>query len=225
MKKTIIALMALAGVAMADDLPITLGGETVAEQLTSNGQFNWDGTVGNLDSWEVSFDITPVLKKNETALNEQVLFSTTKVSSGAYGVRFSVTSDGTVMITDGSSALKTTEETVFTCGTETPITISFVADYTGEDYTGGTFTVTSGEKTLLTYEAAATLEYTALEDGYASVWTQSGNGDSSCTFEFRNITVSQLENNVIPSATVPEPATATLSLLALAGLAARRRRK
>ena len=45
--------------------------------------------------------------------------------------------------------------------------------------------------------------------------------------EIKNITVEDTENGVVVKGTavIPEPTTATLSLLALAGLAARRRRK
>ena len=50
------------------------------------------------------------------------------------------------------------------------------------------------------------------------LWTNGGNE------KFSNVALSMLDNNKITPA-VPEPTTATLSLLALAGLAARRRRR
>lgn len=107
-------------------------------------------------------------------------------------------------------------------GNSTSITMSFVADYDNvlEEYVGGTFLVTSGETELLNFTVGKTIQDTTLQSGHASVWTQTGAGACPSNNLFKNIAVSRLADNV-----VPEPTTATLSLLALAGLAVRRRRK
>lgn len=215
MKKTLIALMALAGVAMAAPQPITLTSSTTVE--SGNSALTWTGDP--LTSWEVTFDVMPTLKDNQTQIADAPIFSTSRNVNTTTGLVFSSNTDGTIEIY-GNGITHNSNDVCLTIDTETPITIRFVADYAGDVYTGGRFTVLSEETTYLNFTIDKTISDSQLISGKASVWTQSGNSGSSTTYKIYNITVTKLDNNV-----VPEPTTATLSLLALAGLAARRRRR
>lgn len=94
----------------------------------------------------------------------------------------------------------------------TVITLQFIANEDEQgNIQGGTLSAIVGElKHTATLEGNLTLSKSA--DGFR-VWS---NGAQE---HFTGMSLVKLENNLIP-----EPATATLSLLALAGLAARRRR-
>ncbi len=222
MKKTFITLLALAGVAVAAPQPITLKSMTTVE--TGNAALTWDSSelVGNeLTSWEVTFNVTPTLKPGQTQIADAQIFSTTRKGQESKGVQFSSNNNGTVKIHGDGIATQTSTSTCLTIGTKTPITIRFVADYKGNTYTGGTFTVLSGETEYLNFTVAETIADTKLISGTSSVWTQSGSG-ASTIFKISDVAVTKLDDNY---KAVPEPATATLSLLALAGLAMRRRRK
>ena len=223
MKKTLITLLALTGVAMADSIltsstPLTLTSSATVN--SKNAALTWSGDDTTLTSWSVSFDITCSNKTGKTGIGDAPLFSTRRSNGATTGLIFSSNTDGTVEIYQGNELSENSTASVLSIGNTTSITVSFVADYIGETYKGGTFVVTSGENKLLNFAVDATVENTTLISGSSSVWTQTGDGNCPANYAFSNITVSKLANNV-----VPEPATATLSLLALAGLAARRRRK
>ena len=217
MKKTIITLLALAGVAVAAPQPITLTSATTVE--TANKALTWEGS--DLTSWEVTFNVTPTLKANQTQIADAQIFSTARSGNTTTGLQFASNDDGTVEIY-GHGISHNSTSTCLTVNTKTPITVRFVADYEGHTYTGGTFTVLSGETEYLNFTVDETILDTKLISGKASVWTQSGNSGSSTIFKVYDIAVTKLDDNY---KAVPEPATATLSLLALAGLAMRRRRK
>ena len=212
MKKTIIALLALAGVAAAESL--TLTSPTDGSLTSGNAPVAWSENYSTLTSWELSFTLT------DAALGDAVIFSTDKDSSGGAGYVLSTNEDGSLEVYAreiGVYYSKSTAAGVVTAGTPLAITFSFVADenmFTNE-IVGGTFTVKAGEATN-SWAVTDYLEYTDLTNNSVSrFWT---NGQAE---QFSNITVAKLDNNMV----VPEPTTATLSLLALAGLAARRRRK
>lgn len=230
MKKTIIVLFALAGVVGAEETAITLTSSSTV--ISGNSPLTWKETSAplTLTSWKVAFDVELENKANKTGIGNAPIFSTTRGSrnniTGSTGIVFESNSNGTVGIyhrnnENGLSTPSTdSSDSVFSIDKSTSITISFVADYVWGEYKGGTFLVTAGEKELLNFTVDETIPDTTLISGSASVWTQSGDGAQPHKNLFSNITVSRLADNVIP-----EPTTATLSLLALAGLAARRRRK
>lgn len=95
MKRTLIALMALAGVAAADtattpeeltwaDLTITT--PTGASLTTGNSAIDWSDSVENLvNSWELSFTLDP------SRLSNQYLFGTTYNSAGAASYTLQIT--------------------------------------------------------------------------------------------------------------------------------------
>ncbi len=212
MKKTIIALLALAGVAAA--APLTLTSPANGTLASSNAEVAWSEAYSTLTSWELSFTLT------DAALGDAILFGTDRDGSGAAGYILSTNTDGSLEVyarNIGVDYSNSTAAGVVTAGTPVAITFSFVADenqYTNE-IVGGTFTVKAGEATS-SWAVTSGLGYTDLTNNSVSrFWTNSG------AEQFSNITVTKLDNNMV----VPEPTTATLSLLALAGLAARRRRK
>jgi len=212
MKKTIIALLALAGVAAA--APLTLTSPTDGSLTSSNAAVAWSENYSTLTSWELSFTLT------DTTLGDAIIFGTDRDGSGAAGYLLSTDTDGSLEVYARNINVtysKSTAAGVVTAGTPVAITFSFVADenqYTNE-IVGGTFTVKAGEATS-SWAVKDGLEYTDLTNNSVSrFWTNGG------AEKFSNITVAKLDNNMV----VPEPTTATLSLLALAGLAARRRRK
>ena len=212
MKKTIIALLALAGVAAA--APLTLTSPANGSLSSGNNAVAWSEDYSTLTSWELSFTLT------DAALGDAILFGTDRDGSGAAGYILSTNVDGSLEVyarNIGVTYSKSTAAGVVTAGTPVAITFSFVADenqYTNE-IVGGTFTVKAGEATS-SWAVTSGLGYTDLTNNSVSrFWTNGG------AEQFSNITVTKLDNNMV----VPEPTTATLSLLALAGLAARRRRK
>ncbi len=207
MKKTIIALMALAGVAAADSLTLT----TTCNSET--GVLTWTENTGELTAWELSFDITA------TSISNLYIFQAAKDKSAWLP---------TVDFWDSKIEFNQCEKggadqlgKVSILANETAsITLSFIADQsvTGE-YVGGTYSVSfkQGETTfsnsveISSFTSERTLSDYSISSGEPKFTT-----DNRVTIS--NISLTQLN-------AVPEPTTATLSLLALAGLAARRRRK
>ncbi len=215
MKKTIIALIALAGVAAADTL--TLTSPTNGTLTSGNAAVAWSEAYTKLDSWQINFTLT-----DATVVADSILFSTARNNFGSSGYLLSTNANGSLKIhsknISGVSFSESTAAGIVTAGTPTAITLSFVADFNqANEKVGGTFTVTSGDVTA-SWAVTAGLDSTVLLNNNNSgshFWTNGG------AEQFSGITVTKLDNNMV----VPEPTTATLSLLALVGLAARRRRK
>lgn len=200
---------------------------------TGNDSINWSESTGNLQSWALTFTVTPELKTNKDALNATDLISTRR-GSGAQGYILAADAEGKVYLkVYNGSPLATSENSFISAGSETTLTLTFVADVADEYYgfynegeaagtvVGGTFTVFSGETAVLTYTVnKSEITNTDFAKNGASLWTSSGATEINATYKFSSVGLSQLDSNIIP-----EPATATLSLLALVGLAARRRRR
>ena len=148
----------------------------------------------------------------------------TRTNGGGAGYLLSVANDGSLVVYaykatgnhDDSTFWGKTGDGWITAATPTPVTLSFVADVNKEGtVVSGTFTLSSGTNSA-SFTVTDHLDKTSLGENTSSkFWTNGG------AEQFSNITLKKLDNNLI----VPEPATATLSLLALAGLAARRRRR
>ena len=210
MKKTIITLLALAGVAAAEELTLT---QPAGGSLSSGNQtLNWSEDIQNLTSWELSFDFIVDSYINNTLLQigDKDAWQPTVELWNQY-IQFNQASNTQV----GKVSVVVDELA--------SITLSFIANKTADgDYVGGTYSVTfnQGESTysasteITKFTDDRTLSDYSLDKEEARFWTHS----SSVTYS--NITLTQLDDKLIP-----EPTTATLSLLALAGLAARRRRK
>ena len=239
MKKTIITLMVLAGVAMAEStwawqtLTLTTpnGGNftPTGDAAAGNTVINWSETTGNLYSWQMSFDLTVKqfasgnAPNGDNTLNN--IFGTTS-PSGAGGYVLSLTNKGGLVLTLGQSgkALIASESGVVDMGDgtnfgeATAVSLSFtnyVSETSDAASVGGIFSLSVDGTEVGTYTVNEASTNTIFgKNGSTKIWT---NGKNQ---HFTNIVMAKGGNIV-----VPEPATATLSLLALAGLAAHRRRK
>ena len=246
MKKTIIALMALAGVAMGGTSTITPLSETtgwtdvslrnrakwthVDDTLTLDNS-NWGQAVSTYDlvtnlgdPLTFAFDIT----RGSVSAGISVVFIGTKktlvIGTKDYG-------NGTMFYgtTDNVSAesyyLNTAWDKGITLGSET--LLDSALNYNATASVSGSTQVNAAGNTILTLSVSST---TATSSGTATVDLGKdfildkimicGDGANNATGIW---TVSAM--SVTGSTVVPEPTTATLSLLALAGLAARRRRR
>lgn len=210
MKKTLIALLALVGVAAAESLTLN-----ITELTSSNNMLTWtDADVSELTSWELSF----TLDSQRASLTEQDLMF---FPDDTDKVKFAVNANGSLefygsSIFTASGATEATDSVSSAAGMvttdATAITLSFVGNEKAGEIIGGTLSATASGKTFtVAVSEAVTLTKTA---GGIRIWS---NGAQE---HYTQLSLKALSNKV-----VPEPTTATLSLLALAGLAARRRRK
>ncbi len=226
MKKTIIALLALAGVAAADS--ITLPGNT---------DYTWvaGSNANGIGTGAVTADIVKNLADAITAAGVDWTgwFGGTGQGYGAdsYGSDISITSGSSFSFTCRPALSgEYVALGVALPGAAESITLSFDTNnklgYSVWSYDGTTATELIGS----TYQSGSgsvsqTYSTDTVEASQLFVlWTanhSSGNAGGGAGITVSNI---QLSYSAAPSASVPEPTTATLSLLALAGLAARRRR-
>lgn len=244
MKKTIIALMALAGVALGDTTLIDVDFTALTGNTNENtpagwtaGQFNGNGNTPYYNFGENGAVVGQPWKQN---------FLTTSVdiaSQGEYTITFTLYNNGentgnmfflssdTYSIVMGNSYdsnsdiyVGTLSEAVgrdYVCfQTNTKINPTVLDNTTGLNVSGDityTLTMLEGNMTISARDWSTTIEgmddVTFTKLGFLTDGSPGGAG-------VKNIAVTAPEAPV-----VPEPATATLSLLALAGLAARRRRK
>ncbi len=248
MKKTIVTLAILSGLVQAednyqakfDDGWVTLNDLVLhktsvdnnsnysdAEDITSgtltggNATMSWNGFTEDTDltlsdSWRISFTL-----KNVTS-EAKPIFSTDTNNSGAAGYILKVTTKNNNNEYFLQFGNETISDTALTMNTSYDITLSFIdlVDNKGVSQ-GGMFIVNVGGDDVYSTRIAATDLGNADFEGstsntnkdYSRLWT---NGEKQ---QFSNV---KIETN---GRLIPEPTTATLSLLALAGLAARRRRK
>lgn len=203
----------------------SLTGVTPTDHLGGNTGINWTENTGALKSWELSFTLSV---KSITGDSDEIFGSNGSSNAGAQGIILNVSSNGQVFLTDGrenvSNALIASSANAVEIGNGSgdygqgvAITLSFLnyVDETTQESVGGLFTLTVGNE-VVSKEVDITSNTSFLKNGNSRLW---GNG-SPGTQKFTGITLKQGGNMV-----VPEPTTATLSLLALAGLAARRRRR
>ncbi|MBR5214139.1 MAG: PEP-CTERM sorting domain-containing protein [Akkermansia sp.] len=211
MKKSIIALMALAGVAAAEDYTMQVLADVVP---VSDYEITADDNL-----YAGAFTLTFVIEEgNAVSGDYDIIAAYYQVNNGnGYTVNaFQLNSDGSLSLNRGKDLSSTTLANDTTTGTQDKSV--FAND--GEAYTlaAGTYTIeylggTNGS-------AAADLYLNGVKVAGFTGGSHNMNGDGSGSLAL-NLTT----NDSYKAAMVPEPATATLSLLALAGLAARRRRK
>ena len=232
MKKTIITLMALAGVAAAETtwewqtltLTTPTGGKfTPTGNASGNTVIGWSDDTGDLYSWQMSFELTVKAFNGTGTLNN--IFSTAS-TDGASGYVLSLTKEGGFVLTleQNGDALIASESGVVAIGdgtnfgAATAVTLSFtnyVSETSDAASVGGIFSLSVDGTEVGTYTVdKASVNTIFGKNDNTKIWT---NGKNQY---FTNLVMAKGGNIV-----VPEPATATLSLLALAGLAARRRRK
>ena len=219
MKKTLIALMALAGLAAAE----TYTASTPAKSGT--------GAQGNYYGFTLTFDNSTYLTTNvpaDTELNlDSITLQSRSDNSTATAMKVAVykyegdSTTGTFLGTSVTTLADVANDTTYTLTFE-DLTVNssdryqflFVQADTTEDLT-----------TFAGYQAAAMSWGTSVTNSFgASIpggWgTYKSSGINSWEGQYIPVTTVTLSTPA-----VPEPTTATLSLLALAGLAARRRRK
>ena len=229
MKKTLIALIALAGVATAaetyvlDMKDITFNG---AEALTGGNQaMTWDSTEV-YDAWYAEFTI------GGTGNGYTSATITTGPSGSPAGLSVIVQQvNSTAVLSFGNGKSNLNDTPTLNYSTTDVLTFAFYEDtaYIGNKTTGD----------YITYDLTGTTLTTSMTSGTSRAWA---NGNPGIT-PVSSASIANLESLVIPEGEsldmvtlvttgvaqnmqlVPEPTTATLSLLALAGLAARRRRK
>ena len=219
MKKTLIALMALAGLAAAE----TYTASTPAKSGT--------GAQGNYYGFTLTFDNSTYLTTNvpsDTELNlDSITLQSRSDNSTATAMKVAVykyEGDNTT-----GTFLGTSVTTLADVANDTTYTLTF------ED-----ITVNSSDRYQFLFVQADTTEDLTTFDGYkaaAMSWGTSVTNSFSANIPggwgtYKSNGINSWEGQYIPVTTVtlstpavPEPTTATLSLLALAGLAARRRRK
>ena len=222
MKKTIIALLALAGVAAADTYELDMKAVTFgsADTLTKgNEAMNWaDGAV--YETWYMEFKLTEVTRDGYIAT-----ITAGPGGSNSSGLSVSAKAGSITLGTGSSNVISSAGSLEFT----TTDTLTF-AYYDGTAYLGN--------MTTKEYISASTglPSTTTMTSGTSRAWANGNPG----TTQIGATSIASLDDLDIPAGytldmgtlmttgvaqSVPEPTTATLSLLALAGLAARRRRK
>ena len=229
MKKTIITLLALAGVAAADEvMPITL-----------TATFNDEKTATfNLDDFKVTA-LTLVNTADDTVLNSMAatendimpdrLRPNINVDSGnSWTLDFTVSNSGANDLTVNSITLSAfafngsgdvqanNRNFLFTVSAgDTEIATDENLYIAGNSSNGQSLTITLTDS--LTIAAKDSMTFSIMVEQGANATNAEGVGRGAY-LGLNTVTF----NGTMP---VPEPTTATLSLLALAGLAARRRRK
>jgi hypothetical protein len=204
MKKTIIALMALAGLAIAD--------EHLAIQAEFTTAPAW---AGNL--WSGDYVLTFTLAEDYTLQHggSVVGFYRGSGINDGYGYN-AITLGGTndaLTLTVGRGRVFSTLNNATGIGANTYMEYKDSVTFTtaiekGVEYT---LSVTGGNQSM-----TPTLSWTAADLTAQTETLASYNGNMNSNADL---------TSVVNTVMIPEPATATLSLLALAGLAARRRRK
>ena len=233
MKKTLITLMALAGVALAEDYTVEnlwtidfgsqyTNGYNTTGKLDNAGTF-WDvsnyatadgvTTANNhrphlaggvYGSWadDFQFSITLTLGDTISASNGWPVFAT--IAGNGTALRFGpYTNDGNTVDLDGN--------------------LTKAQGGLASVVAGGTYTITLtkiGTDLTLAVDGVTTATGTLASTVSGNITDIALGGDTGGAYRI-NETVHSISMGTI----IPEPATATLSLLALAGLAARRRRK
>lgn len=247
MKKTLIALMALAGVAMADLTPTqTIYGNdtlTLNEELSS---FTGGITVvAKLDVDTFKSYMTGVKTMPTTLIN--VICHRNDNAQGDVGVRSYTDNSktglcgtwnggGTYNFNMGAGVLNAQNEDFWT--NVTGVSLTFISKLNDGVASGSGSTEDKGCTALLTLQKSVDgVDAYSYYGGqwYDGLFSSKFDGVNSITFDdvvlgaqiyYSGVTVAEAKTLGISGINaIPEPATATLSLLALAGLAARRRRK
>ena len=229
MKKTLIALLALGSVAMANELTSTLGTKTATEfnsswsDLLKDSEYsysnddlytitftisNW-GSIGNSNKNILTLGDSYYLLTQDTGTYVGLSDHTTNVDNNTSTYTFS-TIDGVRTLTQSSA--------------DTPVQAWVTRNSNGNNSEGRgsgnkptiTLTYDGNQTTLTLTHSASQITDQVVFSGNAldaSKFVLNGNNNTSVNVTAMSITP------------VPEPATGSLSLLALAGLCARRRRK
>ena len=230
MKTTLITLLALAGVSAA---------ATQSENLTQC-------TLGAKAQFVLTLDLKPTaiatLLPNLNTSNEGVIFATVESGSSVTGLALGKWGTGNVYMKLPSKSSQFAAG--LAAGTDNGVTVNgnslnnsgVASDIEGLSFTnmaGNNFDWTSVTSAVLTlnHNGAADLSSVTLAltiDGTVKYITGASTNTDRAWDNYGATTTLKWNDTFVTSAdfkTVPEPATAALSLLAFAGLASRRRRK
>ena len=266
MKKTIITLMALSGVAgaasvdcsMYEELGVSenlLGAYDFSSSSATKGTLNysesftvengvavlgegkncpWANYMNLGPDWTISFDVLSLGSTNDAWSNILTMYSNTDNVGGGYKHSMVIGLDNQHQVQVSSS---NGEETSFNGGEAVNMKTGIYDDgATGNVAKANGQTITlvqdSSANTLTLYVDGVQTQQATGWDPASIVGMQFGKGFAygrdpleDATIDNLAIWNTALSKDMVESLIVPEPATATLSLLALAGLAARRRRK
>ena len=219
MKKTLIALMALAGLAAADTY--------TASTPDKSGQGNYYGFTLAFDN--STYLTTDVPADTELNLDSITLLSRSDGSANDMKVAvYKYDGDGTV-----GTFLGTSSTVQYAANTTFTLTFDGITVNSSDRYQFLYVAATTDDSTLSTfagYQAAAMSWGTSVTNSFSANipggWgTYKSSALNSWEGQYVPVTTVTLSTPVPSTPQAPEPTTATLSLLALAGLAARRRRK
>ena len=244
MKKTLIALAALAGVAVAENAPVEYDayilqlnntGNKITELKSTRGQiwFNEDGA--SLTSWMLEFSLDKLNGGNS------VLFATDMGTAGAANERYGLSvyswfNQTGVTIGKDNSHYTGAANLTFPSNPKLPVTLRLAYDAVGDTaylYCVETNTITSVKTTTDYTLKGSTVGGASDVAGLGTFWTDGGSDnftvytvtDMSGVAGNADAFADYVMTKTYTEPSIPEPTTATLSLLALAGLAARRRRR
>ena len=243
MKKTIITLLALCGVAAAaDNAPIEYDAyilqlNNTSTKITSltntRGQIWFNTDAATLSSWMIEFSLDKLNGGNS------VLFATNFGTAGGTNERYGLSVyswfDQTgVTIGKDNSHFTGAANLTFPSNPKLPVTLRLAYDAVGDTaylYCVQTDAITSVATTTGYTLKGSTISGGSDASGLGTFWTDGGSDnftiytvtDMSALAGNADSFAEYVKSKTVPS--VPEPTTATLSLLALAGLAARRRRR
>lgn len=222
MKKTIVALLALSGLAMADTYTASTPAKSAA------------GAQGNYYGFTLAFDNATYLTTNvpaDTELNLDSITLLSRSNGSADDMKVAVyeyAGDRTV-----GTFLGTSSTVQFAANTTFTLTFDGITVNSSDRYQFLYVSAAADDATLGTfdgYQAAAMQWGTSVTNSFSQNipdgWgTYKSSGINSWEGQYIPVTTVTLSTPITPdSPAVPEPTTATLSLLALVGLAARRRR-
>ena len=229
MKKTLITLLAICGVAAAAETPVTLGSYYTSNNVNYSTVDNFHGLTNNeiykLLTGEEAPDNTDYVNRYSGAPK------TLTIDTGdLYQFSGDAKEGDTLKLT---TFLMSTEDTGDFIGTKRYAQVMIGQNaYTFKAYQ-------SVDKSANNIVGTFTFDFTAanvtfkLGDTITFTFKSDMSNEHSTLPVFQGITGPVVDNNTggwkssvkINAVTIPEPTTATLSLLALAGLAARRRRR
>ena len=233
MKKTIIALMALAGVATAADLTLTTGISYNGALYDGYNNPNVDGLVYTHSEWPgtmvgapltFSIELNSLFGAGEIGNTDAITLNdlTVKVHSSGWAmdgdrvVSLAVVGNDTYSY---SQAIVNNAEYVVRNGGELTLSNLNLEGLTKNDTL--TFTIDGGSDHTVALAGSTAGTWSGVGTFDTSNWDNRGGGG----YTNAGTNAAPLVSLNVTTAPIPEPTTATLSLLALAGLAARRRRK
>ena len=235
MKKTIIALLALAGYAIGSTENITYTSTAIGTPgggYEAKGfAFNLSGTALKTVSDPEAYVFPESVTLNSIGFNTRKINNNGAAKNGSFSIVITDTSANILGWSTNSSSPTSTSSEDFTW-TFNNIVLDTQSTYYAIAYAPDTTTLTKGS-TLATYTKFMQFGSTGVSDYGANglSFDDATAGKTGLMFLKSDIigintgSKTYAPNVTIVTKTIPEPTTATLSLLALAGLAVRRRRR